>query len=239
MATKIYFTDDKYASGVVKVFITDDKYASGVVKVFPVTDKYASGVIKAYITTDKYASGVMKVFISNSYTSDLDNKILDLLKKGEIEQSAGHKRNESEMDFFEKAVALKCDESDLDLFESNMYVVQLAQKNGLSQSTVDRLLKKDHIELVQEADSIMKNEGCFIATACYGNYESVEVLEFRKFRDRILAKSFWGRKFISVYYVVSPPMASLINKSEISKRIVRDFFLSPLRKLIRSQIQDE
>ena len=66
MATKIYFTDDKYASGVVKVFITDDKYASGVVKVFPVTDKYASGVIKAYITTDKYASGVMKVFICSS-----------------------------------------------------------------------------------------------------------------------------------------------------------------------------
>ena len=66
MATKIYFTDDKYASGVVKVFITDDKYASGVVKVFPVTDKYASGVIMAYITTDKYASGVMKVFICSS-----------------------------------------------------------------------------------------------------------------------------------------------------------------------------
>lgn len=66
MATKIYFTDDKYASGVVKVFITNDKYASGVVKVFPVTDKYASGVIKAFITTDKYASGVMKVFICSS-----------------------------------------------------------------------------------------------------------------------------------------------------------------------------
>ena len=49
-----------------KIYFTDDKYASGVVKVFPVTDKYASGVIMAYITTDKYASGVMKVFICSS-----------------------------------------------------------------------------------------------------------------------------------------------------------------------------
>ena len=109
------------------------------------------------------------------------------------------------------AVKYKKDNSNLNLKESKYYVDSLALKNGLSK------------------------QGCFIATACYGNYESHEVIEFRKFRDEILLKSFLGRIFVSMYYFVSPPIANLISKSEISKRVIRELFLAPILNLLRKR----
>lgn len=44
-----------------------------------------------------------------------------------------------------------------------------------------------------------KKEGCYIATAVYGSYDSPEVLELRKFRDATLRRSALGRCFIRTY----------------------------------------
>jgi len=49
--------------------------------------------------------------------------------------------------------------------------------------------------------------GCYIATACYGDYESIEVIEFRKFRDEKLSKTWIGKTFILFYYFISPSIA--------------------------------
>ena len=51
------------------------------------------------------------------------------------------------------------------------------------------------------------SEGCYIATAVYGGYDTTEVLILRKFRDEILNNSFLGRAFIKLYYTISPSMA--------------------------------
>lgn len=72
------------------------------------------------------------------------------------------------------------------------------------------------------------NSGCFIATACYGNYNSTEVLVLRKFRDETLLKTFFGKIFVSFYYLISPFFAKLISKSDLLKKYTRKFFLDPI-----------
>ena len=64
------------------------------------------------------------------------------------------------------------------------------------------------------------DEGCYIATMAYGDYDHPQVLALRKFRDRILKHSFLGRIFIFLYYRVSPFMAKkLKDKAEINIKI--------------------
>jgi hypothetical protein len=110
------------------------------------------------------------------------------------------------------AVNYKKAHSNLNLKESKDYVDRLAQKNGLAEKG-----------------------GCFIATACYGDYESPEVIEFRRYRDDVLLKSYLGRHFVSTYYFISPPFANLLSKSEIAKSIIRELVLFPILNLIRKK----
>ncbi|GEM_PF-2615043 len=69
---------------------------------------------------------------------------------------------------------------------------------------------------------------CFIATACYGNYDAPEVLVLRQFRDDKLLKTLFGKVFVRVYYSVSPFFAKLISKSDLLKTSVRQYVLEPL-----------
>lgn len=54
------------------------------------------------------------------------------------------------------------------------------------------------------------SEGCYIATAVYGDYDVPEVLILRSFRDGVLLKSFWGKIFVKIYYFFSPPLANYL-----------------------------
>jgi hypothetical protein len=104
------------------------------------------------------------------------------------------------------AIKLKKENSNLSIKESKIYV--------------NNLLLKEKIP--------NKKIGCFIATVCYGSYNSEEVLIFRLFRDQVLKKSYIGKKFISFYYFISPPIANLIDKSEFTKSFIRLIILQPL-----------
>lgn len=84
---------------------------------------------------------------------------------------------------------------------------------------------------------IVKNEtvepekpksGCFIATACYGDYEASEVLVLRHFRDSVLLESSVGKVAVNIYYFLSPPFARLIAKSDILKTAIRKYLLTPI-----------
>lgn len=57
------------------------------------------------------------------------------------------------------------------------------------------------------------NEGCYIATAVYGDYDAPEVKVLRKFRDAVLNKSIIGRLFVRIYYKCSPTMAIRLKNS--------------------------
>ncbi|MBR3570343.1 MAG: InlB B-repeat-containing protein, partial [Oscillibacter sp.] len=56
--------------------------------------------------------------------------------------------------------------------------------------------------------------GCYVATAVYGSYDCPEVWTLRRFRDQVLAKTWYGRLFIRLYYAVSPTAVKLFGNAD-------------------------
>ncbi len=66
-----------------------------------------------------------------------------------------------------------------------------------------------------------KNEGCYIATMAYGNYDHPQVLFLRRYRDQILKSSTLGRLFIRCYYFVSPKIVFMLKGHDLINQIIR------------------
>ena len=62
------------------------------------------------------------------------------------------------------------------------------------------------------------SQGCYVATCVYGSYDCPHVWTLRRFRDNILAKPFWGRAFIRLYYSISPTIVRLFGKTSWFKK---------------------
>lgn len=77
-------------------------------------------------------------------------------------------------------------------------------------------------------DGRYRDNNCYIATACYGSVYANEVDRFREYRDKYLVNSIFGRIFIALYYLTSPPIAKIISKHEWMKKIVREYLLVPI-----------
>lgn len=69
--------------------------------------------------------------------------------------------------------------------------------------------------------------GCFIATAAYGSALAGEVALLRHFRDRYLLTNPPGRVLVQGYYLVSPPLAGVIEQHELLRNGVR-MMLGPI-----------
>lgn len=67
-------------------------------------------------------------------------------------------------------------------------------------------------------------KGCFIATAVYGDYNHVQVVKLRQFRDNCLLTNELGIKFVYMYYKHSPKFADYLKDKKI--------FTYPIRKLL-------
>jgi tetratricopeptide (TPR) repeat protein len=96
--------------------------------------------------------------------------------------------------------------------------------------------KKAKLAAAAKVNSIKQDQekaGCFIATACYGNYDHPSVKELREFRDGILQPTKFGRAFVQCYYKWSPPFANLVAKSEILKNTARVLIVTPAVTIAR------
>ena len=99
----------------------------------------------------------------------------------------------------------------------------------------------EYVKRLAESNGIKLPEGkkCFVATACYGDNNSYEVITLKMFRDSYLVHTFTGRIFTSLYYVFSPSVAAIIEKSDRSKYFVKKFVLQPLIKsIVRKCLND-
>jgi len=129
---------------------------------------------------------------------------------------------------------------------SNVYnpidqkIKELCQSEGIipaikyykDAKNVDLRTAKDYVVRFTQLNNIQCKKGnCFIATACYGNYDAREVLLLREYRDNVLLNYNLGFYFVRMYYFVSPPIANLISKSKILKQTTRSFLLPIIKHL--------
>ncbi len=96
----------------------------------------------------------------------------------------------------------------------------------VSQETAEEYVEKFIVD--NNLTDKVKRKGCFVATACYGDYNSPEVKILRHYRDSNLLKSYYGKVFVQTYYILSPPVAYLISKSEFLKKNIRLYILQPI-----------
>lgn len=85
------------------------------------------------------------------------------------------------------------------------------------QDYIDVLKKFGYIDANQKQNR--KKDGCYVATAVYGSYDCSEVWTLRCFRDDTLAKTWYGRAFIHIYYAISPTLVKLFGKTEWFKNM--------------------
>jgi hypothetical protein len=84
----------------------------------------------------------------------------------------------------------------------------------------------------------MINQGCYIATMCYGDYNCKQVIIFRYFRDEYLNKTKLGKILIIIYYNITPRIVKLLKNKHRVNIIIRNLLLEPIyRKLIPKYIK--
>jgi hypothetical protein len=91
----------------------------------------------------------------------------------------------------------------------------------------------DRGEIIQDQPSNQDNSGCYIATACYGDYSAPQVMVFRKFRDETLLSSKMGQYFVKYYYKYSPFWAKKLQHHTFINKFVRFVFLEPLHTILK------
>ena len=77
-------------------------------------------------------------------------------------------------------------------------------------------------------------KACYVATAVYGSYNCPEVWTLRRFRDHALAKTWYGRAFIRVYYAISPTLVKWFGQ----RKWFTSFWKSKLDQLV-SKLQNK
>ena len=73
--------------------------------------------------------------------------------------------------------------------------------------------------------------GCYVATAVYGSYDCPQVWTLRRFRDNTLAKTWYGRAFIHLYYAISPTLVKWFGKTEWFKNLWKPSLDRAVKKL--------
>ena len=75
---------------------------------------------------------------------------------------------------------------------------------------------------VELTPSYVTPGGCYVATAVYGSYDCPEVWTLRRFRDDVLAQTWYGRLFIRLYYAVSPTAVKLFGDCQWFQNFFRN-----------------
>ena len=73
---------------------------------------------------------------------------------------------------------------------------------------------------------------CYIATVCFDDPNSKEVLFFRSFRDNVLRNYLLGRYFINFYYRYSPTLSNILYGKTLIKSCIKNIILLPLYKFL-------
>jgi len=90
---------------------------------------------------------------------------------------------------------------------------------------------KYQLQALDSADR--KRSGCFIATAVYGDRNTIEIVVLQQFRDNFLLQNRLGKLFVRFYYLLSPPCAKLVEKSRLTRKLIERLLLRPIIAIIQ------
>jgi len=101
----------------------------------------------------------------------------------------------------------------------------------VKESSSDLDAEIEESEIVRKKWKQANKKGCFVATACYGSYESKEVKILRRFRDLYLESFGLGRFFVETYYKFGPSAADFLDTHPSIKGPIRGVVLGPIVKV--------
>ena len=109
-------------------------------------------------------------------------------------------------------------------------LVQYYQDKEKAQNTIKQYVEK--IQLFDPSYAPPKlstnSGGCYIATAVYGSYDCPQVWTLRRYRDSVLAKTWYGRLFIKTYYLISPSVVKHVGHVVW----IRNIWKKPLDRMV-------
>lgn len=79
--------------------------------------------------------------------------------------------------------------------------------------------KSPYSEILNKYHPLPKTKGCYIATCVYGSYNCPQVWTLRRYRDITLAKTWFGRTFIKIYYAISPTIVEWFGNADWFKKM--------------------
>ncbi len=106
----------------------------------------------------------------------------------------------------------------LGIFFCQSCAVLYENKNGCTDTGHAPFVFK---EIKIKAEKSPTKEGCFVATAVFGNYNNYYVFKLRAFRDMFLINYKFGKYFIDKYYKFGPFLAKHIIKSKTSGNLIK------------------
>lgn len=95
-----------------------------------------------------------------------------------------------------------------------------AESYGSRRALLEKYIKKVQKYEPDYSIDIKKSDGgCYVATAVYGSYDCPPVWTLRRYRDYTLAKTWYGRLFIYLYYAISPTIVKWFGNTEWFKKM--------------------
>jgi len=85
---------------------------------------------------------------------------------------------------------------------------------------------RESAKLIEKEKNRKKN-GCFIATAVYGDEFSEEVILLKSFRDQFLLTTNYGKVLVKFYYFISPFLSKIIANKITIRNILKKYLFNP------------
>lgn len=97
-----------------------------------------------------------------------------------------------------------------------------AYDEGYDEDEIDDMLWEEETKQAKSNGTLNnQSAGCYIATAVYGSYDCPEVWTLRRYRDKQLAKTWYGRMFIRTYYAISPTLVKWFGETQWFKNMCK------------------
>ena len=107
----------------------------------------------------------------------------------------------------------------------------LNYRTNLTNRLNEEIRQKDPSYVAPTTPTTSGSGCCYVATAVYGSYDCPEVWTLRRFRDDTLARTWYGRAFIHLYYAVSPTLVKWFGKTKWFKNLWKPTLDKMVRKL--------